>query len=276
MSQVARNIFAILCLLVAAAPQARAQREPPVPKELLERVADRAEQFLAEFGNYAAEETLDQTRWEGKRRRETKRQIVSDYLVVRLPENPRELAEFRDVVSVDGKEKLSAEARSAKWPKIVAAKGRSEIVALVEDPAKYRLSSEDFASPGLLVSRLARRYQDRMRYFFAQDTSDIASKHVLVGYRQVAGEGLMEVEGKPVYPRGQAWIEPDDGHVLRVEEEFEHKSTRYSVAVDFGPSDELGAWVPQGVTVRVFEKGHLALQNIYTYANFRRLSATAP
>jgi len=241
-----------------------------VPKELLERTADWAERFLAEYGNYAAEETLEQTRWEGKRRTEVKRQIVSDYFVVRLPETQREWQEFRDVLSVDGKEKLSDPARGAKWPKLSAAATRGEIVALVEDPLKYRLSPERFSNLGLLVSRLAERHRDKMRYFFAQDTSDMTSKHALVGYRQVAGAGLMEVEGKPVYPAGQAWVEPDDGHIVRIEEEFEHNRTRYSVAVDFAKSDELGAWVPEGVTVRIFEKGRLVQQNIYGYSNFRK------
>jgi hypothetical protein len=249
---------------------AEAQREPPVPKELLERVAAWAERFLVEYGNYAAVETLEQTRWEGRRRTEVRRQIVSDYYVVRLAENPRELQEFRDVVSVDGKEKLAPEVRAAKWPKLAAATSRGEIAPLVEDPMKYRLSPEHFVNLGLLVSRLAERHHAKMRYFFAQDTSDGALRHALVGYRQVSGKGLIEVEKKAVYPAGQAWVQPDDGHVERIEEEFTLGNTRYSVAVDFAKPEELGAWVTESVTVRIFEKGRLVLQNIYGYSNFRK------
>jgi hypothetical protein len=246
------------------------QREPPVPKELLERVAAWAERFLVEYGNYAAVETLEQTRWEGKRRTEVRQQIVSDYLVARLPENPRELAEFRDVVSVDGKEKLAPEERAAKWKKLVAAQSRSEIAPLVEDPAKYRSSSEHFVNLGLLVSRLAERHHEKMRYFFAQDTSDGALRHALVGYRQVSGPGLIKVEKKAVYPAGQAWVQPDDGHIERIEEEFTMGNMRYAVAVDYAKSEEMGAWVTETVTVRIFEKGRLVLQNIYGYSNFRK------
>jgi len=242
----------------------------------MERAGDRADRFLAEFGNYTAEETLEQIRWEGKRRTEVRRRIVSDYFVVRLPENPRELQEFRDVVSVDDKEKLGSVARAAKWPKLVAAKTRAEIAALVEDPQKYRLFPEHFSNLGLLVSRMATRHQDKMKYFFAQDTSEGASRTALVGYRQVSGTGLMDVDGKPVYPSGRAWIEPDDGHIVRIEEEFEHDKTRYSVAVDYGLSDELNAWVVQSITVRIFEKGRLVMQNVYVYSNFRRFGPTSP
>ena len=243
-----------------------------MPKELLERAGDWADRFLAEFGNYTAEETFDQTRWEGKRRSEVKRRIVSDYFIVRLPGSPRELQEFRDVVSVDDKEKLSDSARAVKWPKLMAATTAGEFEALVEDPQKYRMSPEHFGKLGLLVSRLAPRYQGKMKYFFAQDNSEVVSRTALVGYRQVSGEGLMEVDGKPVAPSGQAWVEPDDGHIVRIEEEFQHDKTHYSVAVDYAMADGLNAWVVETVTIRIFEKGRLVMQNIYGYSNFRRFA----
>jgi hypothetical protein len=33
---------------------------------------------------------------------------------------------------------------------------------------------------------------------------------------------------------------------------------------------ELDAWVPATITLRIFEKNLMSLENVYTYANFRR------
>jgi len=248
------------------------QREPPIPKELLERMGEWAEYFLERSPSYAAEETLTQTL------RATKggerRVITSDYLFVRIMGGPRGRWEFRDVLAVDGKTILSAEKRSAKWPKIVAAQSGKEIAGLVEGPGKYLLTSEEFSGLALLAGRVATRNHAKMKYFFAQDTSD-ASHHVLIGYRQVAGEGLLVVDDKAVYAAGQAWVDADTGRVARIEEEFEQKQTKYWTAVEFALAEEIGEWLPREITVRVFEKTKFVQESVYSYSNFRALSGGA-
>jgi hypothetical protein len=244
-----------------------AQREPPIPKELRERMGEWAEYFLSKSPSYAAEETLFQTLYE--KRGSSKRVITSDYLCVRMEGEARERWEFRDVLTVDGKEMQKPEKRAEKWPKIVAARLSKDIAALMEGPGKYLIAPEEFSGLALLVGRLATRHQEKMNYFFAQDTSDAGSRNVLVGYRQVTGEGLLVVDGKPVYPAGQAWVDPDTGHVVRIEEEFEHKQVRYWTAVEFAQAEALDAWLPREITVRVFEKGRLTQESVYSYDNFR-------
>lgn len=261
----------LLAGLGCAVPGAAAQKEPPVPKELLERVAAWAENFLNSPVSYAAEETLQQTHYGRRGTAGGRRLIVADYFYVRSRTNPRETAELRDLLAVDGKPAQTTAEREAKWARIAAARSAAEIAALLTDPVKQRLSPERFAGLRRLAGRFAERNWERMKYFFAQDTSDPPSRHVLVGYRQVAGEGLMVVDDRPVAPRGQAWIEPDDGHIARIEEEFQLKDEAYYIAVEFGRPEELGAWAPTAVTVRVFEKGRMVLDNQYSYTNFRRL-----
>lgn len=249
-----------------------AQKEPPVPKELLERVSFWAEKTLSTPLNYAAEETLRQTHFGGRGRSGGgQRIIISQYLNVRFGDSARDQQVFRDVVSVDGKSIQKDDALSAKWPKLEAAQSAQEINALVQDPLKYRMSPEYFSGLQRLVSRFAERNWEKMKYFFGQDTSDPPSRLVLIGYRQVEGEGLMIVDDQSVRPTGQAWIEPDDGHIVRIEEEFGVKDQRYSTAVEFVRAEEIGAWVPQTITVRFFEKGRLVLENAYSYAAFRPL-----
>lgn len=262
----------IAFLLVNAVPM-QAQREPAVPKELLERVSDWAERLLAMPLSYSAQETLQQTHFGSKSKSGGgQRQIVSQYFSVRFPSNLRERVEFRDLISVDGKMLQSAEKRAVKWQKISAAQSPSDMSSLIEDPLKYRLSPERFTGLARLAGRFAERNWEKMKYFFGQDTSDPPSKEVLIAYRQMAGEGLMVVDDKAVYPSGQAWVEPDDGHIARIVEEFQVKDSRYYTEIEFGKSDTLDAWVPQNVIVRSFEKGRLILQNVYSYAAFQKIT----
>ena len=267
------RISLALCGLAAFAISAAplpAQREPTVSKELLERVGDWAEFYLDRSPSFAAEETLSQ-----RGKRAGSRQIVSDYFSLRFVASSRDHAEFRDVLSVDGKEMQSAAARNAKWPRLLAAQSWKDVEALMQSPAKFELVPEQFSGLDRLASRFAVRYQERMRYFYAQDTSDPPSPHVLIGYRQNSGVGLAEVEGKLVPVSGQALVDPDTGRIVRIEEEIRVKQTMYSTSVEFALAPELDLWLPSTITVRVFEKGRLELESTYSYSNFRSLPADA-
>ncbi len=262
-------ICALTALAVAAAP-ALAQREPSVSKELIERVGDWAEYYLDHSPSFAAEETLSQTQRE--RKGGVARTIVSDYFSLRFSSSPRDRGEFRDVLSVDGKQIQSDAKREAKWAKLAAVQSWKDFAGLMESPDKYELAPEQFSGLDRLASRFAARYQNRMRYFYAQDTSDGPSRNVLIGYRQQSGEGLAVVDGKAVTVSGQAWVDPDSGRIVRIEEQLRSKDANYWIAVEFAMAPALDAWLPSSITVRVIEKGRIALESVYEYSNFRSLS----
>lgn len=218
---------------------ADAQREPSAPKELIERVGAWAEVLLLRCPEYTATETREETRG-GKKA--SKRVTVADYTVRR--EGGGRIAESRRLVSADGQEAKPGD----KLPEI-----------------------SGLHNPFVIASQLAERNVSRMKFVFAQDTSDVevAGDHILLGYRQVDGDGLAEVDGKPVYPRGQAWVDPNDGHIWRIEDEVTHKDKRYTTAVEFSQDNELKTWLPQQITIRVFAKGHMEQQVVINYSGFR-------
>jgi hypothetical protein len=261
-------VCVLTALLVVASPSL-AQREQTVSKELLERVGDWADSYLDSTLSFAAEETLMQTQRE--KRGGATRTIISDYFCLRLASGARDRGSFRDVLSVDGKQIQSEAKREAKWPRLLAAQSSKEFATLVEGPGKYELAPEQFSGLERLAGRLAARYQGRMRYYYAQDTSDPPSPNVLIGYRQISGDGLAVVDGKLVTVSGQAWVDPDTGRILRIEEEVASKQARYWTAVEFASAAPLDAWLPSTITVRVFEKGHIVLESVYSYSNFRSL-----
>ena len=234
----------ILCgaILAGEPPAVRAQREPPVPKELLERVGFWAERYLKAPPEYMAKETRQDGR-PGKKGIWEVRQVVMQFTA-------RGAWQGREMVSVNG-----GAARTDS---------REETSGLLP---------ERVSSPLELISRLAMANQERMRYFFAPDTSDVPTDEVLIGYRPEEGGRLAEVDGKSVWGTGQAWVHPDDGHIVRIEEQFEYKNTRYTTAVDFALDDVVKAWVPRQVVARIFEKGRMHAERIYTYTEFELLTA---
>jgi len=233
-----------------------AQREPAVPKELLDRVGAWAEKYLAEPREFTALETRSETHWARNGRTESRPGAVSRYTVRRSPETATRLVESRELLKPE-EARLGGPAPS----KSGATPARSPF--------------EHLASPGALVSRLSARNQEKMKYFFAEDATETASEHVLLGYRQIDGPGLVAFEGKTFAPSGQAWVDPNDGRIARIEEEFAHKNARYSTAVEFARNELMNAWLPSTLTVRIFEKGRLTSQVVYTYTDFHPLEASA-
>jgi hypothetical protein len=135
---------------------------------------------------------------------------------------------------------------------------------------------DERSSPFAIVARLAERNWDKMKFVFAQDTSDptagVLSDYVLLGYRQISGQGLAELDGKAVYPRGQAWVDPDDGRIFRIEDEVTYKSMRQTTEVEFSRDNPLQTWLPRQITIRMFAKGRLEQQVVITYSGFNPLA----
>jgi hypothetical protein len=250
------QVSAGLLLVAAGAATAAAQREPTVQKELRERFGEWAERYPADMPSYSALETVEQTRWDRKGNAGEPRRAVFRYVLKRTGER-REWVETR----------LAPEKENAS----TAAKGTNLVPSGREAPAFGNLPYDLFTKLPMLISRLATRNQEKMRFFFLPDETDAVSDLVVIGYRQMSGEGLMEVDGKPSYPTGRAWIDPEEGRVVRMEEEFGGKDTRYWIAIDNTLDQGERGWLPVKISIRLFEKGRLEVQNNYTYSEIRIL-----
>ncbi|MCL6565896.1 MAG: hypothetical protein K6U09_05670 [Acidobacteriia bacterium] len=265
-----------LCLLTAVllsglgVSSRAAQLELPVQKELLDRISFWVERFVENYDGWVAVETLEQSRWGRKSTPEVRRVLTSDYYLVRLPPSGP-LREFRDAIAVDDKLLPTAADRQQKRSQLVAATTAEAFAALLTDPAPHRLYADQFALLPLLVTRFAERYRDRVKYFFAPERGDPPADRVLVGYRQFAGEGLMDLGGQTVYPAGVAWVEPNQGTITRIVEDLRNKQTEYTLEVEFARQEPSGAWLPSRALVRILEKGRLRWQNEYHYRDWRPL-----
>ena len=232
-----------------------AQREPTVQKDLRERFGEWAERFPAEMANYTALETIEQVRWDRRGQQTTPIVAMFRYTWRRAGEK-QELVESRSVV------------KESDLPSGVSA---SSLVSAARAGSAFGNHPHDlFEKLPLMVTRMALRNHERIRYFFVPDEAESTGDNVVIGYRQIGGTGLMVVERKDVFPSGRAWIDPDDGRLVRIEEEFSDRDTRYTVAIDNAVGEK--GWLPERITVRLFEKGRLIAQNVHTYTDIRKLT----
>jgi hypothetical protein len=244
-----RGRIAAACLLLLLPLPALAQREPPVQKELVERFGEWAEAYVTSLPSFTAHELVRQTHFGRRGAVSSQRSAAYQYTFQRSADNPREFEESRT--------------------RIAAAEGGNG-AASSKPPDESSIGL--FAKAALLVTRFAPRYHDRMKYFFVPDHPESVSDFVIVGYRQTSGSALMEVDGKEAFPIGRAWMDADNGRIVRIEEEFgQMGKTRYSVSVDFAADPVTRAWLPEKITVRIFDNNRLELQNEYSYSAFRPL-----
>jgi hypothetical protein len=255
MGRLFRHGLAIAAISMAA--PAWAQREPTVQKDLRERFGEWAEKFPAEIPNYTALETVEQVRFDKKGQQTDPVKAVFRY-AFRRASDKQEFIESRS---------------AAEEPAQPGSGTKAGLLAGRAGAAFGSLPSDGFEKMPLMVTRMALRNHERMRYFFVADETDTPNDFVIIGYRQIAGHGLMEVDRKAVFPSGRAWIDPEDGRLVRIEEEFGDKDTRYSIAVENGAAEK--GWLPQRVIVRLFEKGRLVAQNTHTYMEIHRLQDEA-
>ncbi len=251
-----RTAFALLAGLLSLSPPAGAQREPEVQKDLRERFGEWAEHYAGNVPGYTATETIELTRFK-RAEPQAPQRFAFRYSLSRFPARPRDLLESRQPIPDDA------------GPRPPEAQTASALANRSGDTLPRELSDSTFSKLFLLPTRLATRNHQIMKYFFAQDDTDKPGDSVLVGYRQFAGQGLLELHGKPVFPSGRAWIDPESGRPIRMEEEFGARDLRYWVAVDFAPHGP--HWLPSHVSIRIFEKGRLSTQTNYAYQSIRIL-----
>jgi hypothetical protein len=290
MSLLPAALLSMLLATQAPAPQ------PTLP-EILARVAEEAEVLEQNAPKALTQETLEQRALiapprflprVGKAATVTPkpqlsvREIVSEYSVGTLKESDsRNLLEFRQVISVDGRPVQSAEhARHALSLGIQSPDDRIR-KRMLEDFAKHGLV--DVATDyGLILLAFTKRGLEDMQLKPAGETRVGAEDALVFSWRQnsTAG-GELEFFGNRAVRRplqGMLYVRKSDGLPLRVQAWAEHpdakRTIRDEAAVDYALSAH-GFLMPASVVHRHLVDGRLWIENLYRYEPFKLFSADA-
>jgi hypothetical protein len=283
-------LLSMLLAIQAPAPQ------PTLP-EILDRVAEEAEVLEQNAPKALTQETLEQRalmpppRFQPRigqaatvtpKPRLVVREIVSEYSVGTLKESDsRDLLEFRQVVSVDGRKVQSVEhARHALSLGIQSPDDRIR-KRMLEDFARHGLV--DVATDyGLILLAFTKRGLANMQLKLAGEARVGAEVALVFSWRQTsAAGGELEFFGNQAVRRplqGMLYVRKSDGLPLRVRAWAEHQDAKRMIrdeaAVDYALSPH-GFLMPASVVHRHLVDGQLKTENLYRYEPFKLFSADA-
>jgi hypothetical protein len=241
-SIVAAAIAAPLALwisLASAHPTAASQAvASPSLEELLARAARYAVDFETAFSKAVAEERYLQQvitttapkavsgtlRDDVPERRVERRELRSDFLLVKLPEQNYWLP-FRDVFEVDGRPVRDREARLMRLFVESRRDALDQARQIVAESARYNLGdlSRTFNTPLLALAVIHPDSQARFRFSDFKLDRTVAQGVYVVSYREQLRPTLVQgLDARDLFARGRLWIEGHSGRVLRSEIVIEH------------------------------------------------------
>jgi len=284
----ARAGFLNLILTLAAIAQS-------IRPAILSRTAEEADVFQQNAPKVLTQETLEQraklppsrfhprigqTAVPSPGPRLQVREIVSEYTVGTLRNSAsRDLLEFRQLISVDGR-------------KIQSAESARHALSLGMNSADERVRKrmlEDFAGNGLvdvateyalILLAFTQRGQQQMTFGPAVEYRLGADDALVVPWQQTsAASGELEFHGKEVTRRalqGFLWVRKSDGLPLRISAWAEHLDAKTRIrdeaTVEYVLSPH-GFLTPASVVHRHYVDGQVATENLYRYEPFRLFAA---
>ena len=232
----AKRSFLILLLVLSATSTGRGQLVQEVtPQEMINRARDRTKVYIETFKNLLSEEKKTFEIYEKSGKVKKRKVVDSTFLVYQLTKEQGRVAEFRNVVSVDGKKVTNADDRAKDFfEKVVASdNSQKEYERIRDESSRF---DEDFAINGLTLFQaiaLSDELRGRFRFTMAGRES-IGGKNVyVVLFEQIRADPAItvnsptasnnydiEIEGEPGMQldariRGKLWIDADTFNVRR-------------------------------------------------------------
>jgi hypothetical protein len=238
--------------------------------ELLTKTAAYVAQFVDQFSNVVAEETLVQETTIPRR----KRTIRSDFLLVRYPGDTQWQA-FRDVAEVDSKPVRDKEERLTRLFLEPAASAVRRARELQEAGSRFNLLDiGSLNNPLLVVAFLQNTYRERFRFNLAGLDRKLGPTVRQVQFQEFKVPSIIKGNGnQDILTRGLVWIEEDTGRVVKTELRIGGRSSPISIITEYKFDEELGINVP--VTMRDwYPDGTGEIRGVATYGKFRRFQVS--
>ena len=227
-----------LSLFALGAVSGQTVSTPATVDTIVARVAAERENFISTFQNLTALETKSFTIFDRSGRIRKKRVVASNLIIHRLSSSDDLVAEFRNIIAVDGKPLSDAAARTTEFfAKLVKSEtSRSELDRIEDESLRY---DPDIRISGLTLFQaiaVAENIRPSMRFSVKQAADD--SAHVLqLDFEQDAESAFIrvnrgsapdpnktsisfEIEGRENEPlneriRGMLWIDAKSYQVVK-------------------------------------------------------------
>ncbi|MBL8227926.1 MAG: hypothetical protein JNL98_05595 [Bryobacterales bacterium] len=279
-----------LALILAFTSFAAAQ-PPPGHEPVFLRLAEEAEAFARTATKVVGQEKLEQVAADVLPRFQMRgakphtpfktRQIVSEYAFSTLPDDPGNLHELRQVLTVDGKRvKAPGKMRETltMGQKTEADKAKKRMLKEFESYG-LREAATDF---GQMILLFTQRSQANFKFAPARTENIAADSAIVFVFEQKAGDSAMTVfEGRNVARiplRGELFLRARDGVPLRITLDFTETVKdvplrRYAI-VDYQISAH-GFVLPVSVIYSESASGKMLVENRFQYTDFKMFGASS-
>jgi hypothetical protein len=236
---------------------------------LLDRAGAYAARFERTFSNVVAEERYEQmlipvgTTYVGGPRM-ARREMVSDFLLVRLPDTSDWLP-FRDVFEVDHQRVRDREDRLTRLFLQPSATSAERAAEITEESARYNIGIVRTVNHPLLAFH-ALRAAHRERFGFTGPVAGATAGPgiAVVSFAEQARPSLIRGPGNQDMPmRGRLWIDADRGTVMRTEVLVDSGGVSASIVTTFEQDAATDLAIP------------IEMREEYRYPNGTRVMATA-
>ena len=223
-------------------------------------------QFVDQFSNVVAEETLVQETTIPRR----KRTIKSDYLLVRYP-GDTQWQSFRDVSEVDGKPVRDQQERLTKLFIEPSKSALRRAADLQSAGARYNLLDiGTLNNPLLALAFLQDSYRERFRYNLAGIEKKLGPNVRTVQFQERKAPSLLKGNSnQDILSRGLLWIEEDTGRVVKTELRLGPQVSPISIITLYKFDEGLGINVPVEMQ-DWYPDGQGEIRGVATYGRFRR------
>lgn len=200
-----------------------------------------------------------------------RREIKSDYLIVRLPGGGGMLP-FRDTFEVDGRAVRDRQDRLTGLFLQPSASSFEQAARVVSESTRYNLGGvvRSINMPTLALLFLGEDVVSRFAFERAGDEVVAGRPTVIVVFNETARPTLIKTSaGRDLAVNGSIWIDPT-GVVVRTSMVAADVAVRATVTVTFRADPDLGFWVPDQMTESYVQRGEPEIRGTSTYRNYRR------
>jgi hypothetical protein len=275
---------AAVSVVAVVAMRAIVGAQEPDLAELLARAAAYVAAYERELGSLVAEERYTQQLLPtivGSGFLPTTRELLSEFLLVRLPGATPEWAGYRNVLRLNGH---AVPQRDRQFDALAFKNSTDDAIALWqrlnEESARYNLGritrTVNVPTLALIVLRADRQAQFTFRMTDARERVESVPA-VRLAYDELAPPTLVaDLNGQSVFVSGRVWLAENDGRVLRTEfvTRFRGVPPFAKITVEYGRDSRLNVWVPTRMEEH-YSLERTQVRCVARYSNYRRFETGA-
>lgn len=262
----------VVACAVVAGIEAGGQRPAP---SLMVSVARYVENYQQQLGAIIGDEDCTQV-VSNTQRMPRRRQLHSEFALVRLPTDDQQWIGIREVLQVDGRPVSNRAEQILALLKLPFGAARDQWQALEEESARYNIGAirRTLNIPTFVLLFVRGDNQHRFRF----DTPRRDGQQFVVEYRELDRPTFIRDEhGDDEPARGWIRVEPDSGAITatRLEVGLARTDVHARIDVHFGHDPKLQLWLPADMRGRYSAPSGERVEDHARYRNFKRFEVEA-